>query len=283
MAFKRVEEPQIPQPVVNVVNENKLLRVAVEGAERAGKLLLKSFEGSNLSVRAKHDYPGSLVTNADIEAEKIILRSIRKSRIKSTVSSEEAGLLNFGSRDLVWAVDPLDGTLNYAKRIPYFAVSIGILLRRKTIGGVIYNPVLDELFTATRDHGAYMNGKRIHVSAAKSLTNSSLIFEWWNPEPRIPDPLGFEKKLYRFTRRLRSPGSVALNLCSVASGRFDGLVTAYRRAPLHEVSAGCLIAQEAGAVVTNSTGESWETYSNSSIVGNKSIHKGLVALLHRQR
>jgi myo-inositol-1(or 4)-monophosphatase len=267
--------------LVNVDNNNMLLGIAAEGAESAGKLLLKLFRAPRLCIKTKHDYPGSLVTNADIEAERIILRRIRRSHIKSTISSEEAGLVDLGSKELIWAVDPLDGTLNFAKRIPYFAVSIGVILRRKTVAGVIYNPVLDELFTATSE-GAYMNGKRIHVSRTKSLTNSSLIFEWWNLEPLIPDPLGFERKLYRFTRRLRSPGSVALNLCSVASGRFDGLVTAYRRAPLHEISAGCLIAQAAGAVVTNSMGESWETYSNSSIVGNRSIHRSLIALLHRR-
>lgn len=144
--------------------EAKLLEVAEHAAEDAGKRLLKLFRSRRISVRRKFDYPGSIVTNADREAEKLILGRIKKSRIKCTVNSEEAGILNYGSRDVVWAVDPLDGTFNYAKGIPHFAVSIGALIKHRAVLGVIYNPILDEMFTATRDSGAHLNGKRIHVS-----------------------------------------------------------------------------------------------------------------------
>jgi myo-inositol-1(or 4)-monophosphatase len=259
--------------------ETKLLAVAEHAAEDAGKRLLKLFCNQRISVRRKFDYPGSIVTNADREAEKLILRRIRKSRIKCSVNSEEAGKLNYGSRDVVWAVDPLDGTLNYAKGIPHFAVSIGVLIERRTVLGVIYNPILDEIFTATRGSGAHLNDKRIHVSTARSLRNSSLIFEWWDPEPSIPDPLLLAKRIYRYTRTLRSPGTVALNLCSVASGRFDGLVTVYQKAPIYETAAGCLIVQEAGGRLTNSIGKSWEDFSRSLIAGGAQIHRQLMKLV----
>jgi myo-inositol-1(or 4)-monophosphatase len=261
--------------------ESKLLDVATVAADEAGERLLRLFRSSKLTIRRKYDYPGSIVTNADKEAEKLILDRIKGSRIKGTVNSEEAGTLNFGSRDVVWAVDPLDGTLNYVKRIPSFAVSIGVLIKKKVTVGVIYNPFLDEMFTAIRDHGSHLNGKRIRVSKTRSLRNASLIFEWWYPEPSIPDPLGFEKDLYRFTRRLRSPGSVALNLCSVASGRFDGLVTVFRKSPIYETAAGCLLVQEAGGRVTNSAGESWEDFSWSIFAGGPTIHKRLLSLVPR--
>lgn len=259
--------------------EAKLLHVAEHAAEDAGKRLLKLFRSRRISVRRKFDYPGSIVTNADREAENLILSRIKKSRIKCTVNSEEAGTLNYGSRDVLWAVDPLDGTLNYAKGIPHFAVSIGVLIKRRAVLGVIYNPIMEELFTASRGSGAYVNGKRIHVSETRSLRNSSLIFEWWDPEPSIPDPLLLAKRIYRFTRTLRSPGTVALNLCSVASGRFDGLVTVYRRAPIYETAAGCLIVQEAGGRLTNSIGESWEGFSRSLIAGGARIHEQLMTLI----
>ena len=261
--------------------EEKALKVATEAAEEAGKKLLEIFNGSKLSVRRKHDYPGSIVTNADEASERIILNHIKRSGIKSTVSSEEAGTIDLGSREFLWAVDPLDGTLNYAKRIPHFAVSIGTLIHNKTVAGVIYNPVLDEMFTASREGGARLNGKRIRVSRARSLRDSVLIFEWWNPEPSIPDPVDFLKGLYQFTRSIRSPGSVALNLCSVASGRFDGLVTVFRKSPAYEIAAGCLLVEEASGRVTNSSGENWERLSGSVVAGSAEIHRQLLSLLKK--
>ena len=258
-----------------------LTQIAADAAEHAGRELLRMFREGRISVRRKFDYPGSIVTNADKNAERIILSRLRKSSIRSTVVSEEAGRIDLGSKEVIWAVDPLDGTMNYAKRIPYFAVSIGCIFEGKPVGGAIYNPILDEMFTATEGGGAHLNGKRIHVSREKSLRGASLIFEWWNHEPLIPDPLELEKQLFRFTRRVRSPGSVALNLCSVAMGRFDGLITVFQRSPIYEIAAGCLIVEEAGGRVTNSAGRNWDTFSGSVIAANGRIHRGILSLINR--
>jgi myo-inositol-1(or 4)-monophosphatase len=259
--------------------ETELMKVAREAAEEAGRKLLTLFDSSSLSVRRKYDYPGSIVTNADKASERLILARIKRSRLKGRVKSEESGTHNYGSRKITWAVDPLDGTFNFAKRIPYFAVSIGVLVGGRTVAGAIYNPILDEMFTAARMHGAYKNGKRTHISNTSALRNASLIFEWWTPEPSIPDPLGFEKRLYRFTHSIRSPGSVALNLCSVAAGKFDGIVTVFQRSPIYETAAGCLILQEAGGRVTDSSGDTWENFSRSIFAGGEAIHKRLLSLV----
>jgi myo-inositol-1(or 4)-monophosphatase len=257
-----------------------LLKLATASAEAAGHELLKTFQGrKKLSIKRKYDYAGSIVTNADIASERIILRSIKRSRIKSTVNSEEVGMVDYGSPNIVWALDPLDGTLNYAKKIPYFAVSIGILVGGLPVAGAIYNPVLDEMYTACLNRGSKLNGKRIHVSDTRSLKNSALIFEWWNGEPSIPDPPEFEKRLYDYTRRLRSPGSVALNLCSVASGRFDGVVTVFRKTPIYETVAGCVIVEEAIGRVTNSSGRNWRGFTRSIIAGGPAIHGKLLSLV----
>jgi myo-inositol-1(or 4)-monophosphatase len=256
-----------------------MLEVAEDAAETAGKVLLRLFLGSELSIQSKSDYRGSIVTNADREAEKRILNTIKNSRIKCTVHSEESGTLRFGSDEVVWAVDPLDGTLNYAKGIPYFAVSIGAMINNKTVLGVVHNPILKETYSATRGGNAYLNQKRIHVSKARSLRDAALIFDWWTTEPSIPDPLLLLKRIYHFTRTLRSPGSVALNLCSVAAGRFDGLITVYRKAPIYETAAGSLIAREAGGQLTNSLGKSWEGFSRSLIAGGNPIHTRLLKLV----
>lgn len=258
--------------------QSQIIQTATTAAEDAGKELLKLFRGK-LSVRRKYDYPGSIVTDADEKAEHVILKRIRRSRIKSTVISEEAGTVDLGSDEIVWAIDPLDGTFNYVKKIPYFAVSIGVIVKNTPVVGTIYNPISDEMFVARRGHGASLNHRRIHVSHTQSLENASLIFDWWDREPLIPEPLDLSKKLYQFTRRLKSPGSVALNLCSVASGNFDGLITVFEKSPIYEVSAGCLLVQEAGGVVTNSAGEKWESLTSSILAGGRSIHAKLISLI----
>jgi myo-inositol-1(or 4)-monophosphatase len=262
--------------------ESRIVRTATAAAEEAGRELLKSFRGK-LSIRPKYDYPGSIVTNADERAEQVILNRIKHSRIKSTVISEEAGRVDFGSEEVVWAVDPLDGTFNYARSIPYFAVSIGVIVDRIPTVGAIYSPVSNEMFVARRGFGSHLNGKRIHVSTIKSLKDAALIFEWWNPEPQIPDPLDFQKSLCHFTRSLRSLGSVALNLCAVASGRFDGLITVFKRAPVYELEAGCLLVQEAGGIVTNSSGQGWEDLSGSVFAGGASVHAKLISMVRGPR
>ena len=263
--------------------ESQTMKVAAEAAREAGKEILRLFKNGRISVKRKFDYPGSLVTNADKKAERIILSRIRESGIRSKVVSEEAGEIDFGSDEVVWAVDPLDGTLNYVKRIPFFAVSIGVIINGEAKAGAIYNPVLDELFVASAGCGARLNGQPIHVTRRKSLRGASLIFEWWNRESLIPDPLGLEKQLYRFTRSVRSPGSVALNLCAVASGRFDGMVTVFKKSPIYEIAAGCLIVREAGGRVTNSAGESWEAYRDSVIAAGEDIHADILRMIREPR
>jgi len=260
-----------------------LLEVAEAAAERGGKRLATIFRRGKLSVRRKYDYEGSIVTNADIASERLILATIRRSRIRSTVVSEEKGRVNYGGRNIVWAVDPLDGTLNFAKRIPHFAVSIGVLQDGRTVAGAIYDPILDEMFTASRGHGAYLNGRKIRVSTATALRNAAIIFEWWDPEPSIRDPLGLEKRIYQYTSSLRSPGSIALNLSSVAAGRFDALITVFRRSPVYEPTGGAIIVDEAGGRVTNSLGDSWEGLSRSIIAAGPRLHRRLLRFINSGR
>lgn len=263
-------------------NSKNLLDIAEEAVRQAGDRIGSIFQNERVTVRRKYDYAGSIVTNADVESEKLILAKIRASRIKSTVVSEERGRVDYGASGIVWAVDPLDGTLNFAKRIPHFAVSIGVVQRGRTVAGAIYDPILGEMFTARRGEGAHLNGRRIRVSKATALRNASIIFEWWDREPSIPDPLDLEKRVYAYTRSLRSPGSIALNLCSVASGRFDGLITVFPRSPIYETPAGAIIVEEAGGLVTNSLGDSWESLSRSIIAAGPRLQRRLLSFVQRR-
>jgi myo-inositol-1(or 4)-monophosphatase len=258
-----------------------LLEIAESAAERAGKRVASIFHHGRFIISRKYDYAGSIVTSADIESEKLILAKIRASRIKSTVVSEERGKVDYGGHRIIWAVDPLDGTLNFAKRIPHFAISIGVIESGRTVAGAIYDPTLDEMFTARRGHGAYLNGSRIRVSGTTALRNAAIIFEWWDKEPSILDPLGLERKIYRYTRSLRSPGSIALNLCSIASGRFDGLITVFSKSPIYETPAGAVIVEEAGGQVTNSLGRSWESLSRSIVAAGPRLQRRLLSLIQQ--
>jgi len=267
--------------MVEPSSEN-LLEIAEAAVQRAGDRVASIFHNGRVTVKRKYDYAGSIVTNADVQSERLILAEIRASRIRSTVVSEERGRVDYGGRGIIWAVDPLDGTLNFAKRIPHFAVSIGVVQGGRTVAGAIYDPILDEIFTARRGAGAHLNGRRIRVSKATALRNASIIFEWWDKEPSIPDPLDLEKKVYGYTRSLRSPGSIALNLCSVASGRFDGLITVFPRSPIYETPAGAIIVEEAGGLVTNSLGESWENLSRSIIAAGPGLQRKLLSFVQRR-
>ena len=238
------------------------------GREKSGKTVKMGADGT----------PTKMI---DIVAEEKVIKILKNTGKSVTLVSEEIGELKIGNgpSEVIFVVDPLDGTLNYAKRIPFFAVSIGVIINGEARAGAIYNPVLDELFVANAGCGARLNGEPIHVTSRKSLRGASVIFEWWNRESLIPDPLGLEKQLYGFTRSVRSPGSVALNLCAVASGRFDGMVTVFKKSPIYEIAAGCLIVQEAGGRVTNSARESWETYKGSVIAAGENIHAGILRVI----
>jgi myo-inositol-1(or 4)-monophosphatase len=257
----------------------ELTIIAIEAAVAAGELLRKGF-GTIYQVGSKAGHH-NLVTEYDLRAEKLILDFIRKKKPESEFLAEESG--QTGKGDLLWIVDPLDGTVNFAHNIPFFSVSIGVESHGKMVSGVVFHPLTEELFVAELGRGATLNGKKIEVSKNATLDKSILAtgFPYTvkeNPEHCIDhfvDILGLGIPI----RRL---GSAAIDLCYTAAGRFDG----YFEVALTpwDLAAGKLILEEAGGKITSWDGSPLDIRTPKTILGtNGLVHKEALQLFSRPK
>jgi myo-inositol-1(or 4)-monophosphatase len=240
-------------------------------AREAGALLMDYFR-----QHVKIEYKGGadLVTVADRESEALILERIRKQFPKHDVMGEEGTRIETGS-DYKWYVDPLDGTTNFVHGYPVFCVSLGVEYRGRRIAGVVYDPTRDEMFAAEFGGGARLNDTVIHVSATPTL-GECLIATGFPSQKRHKNPnIYFYHQLTLRTHGVRRAGSAALDLCNVASGRFDGFWE-FNLNPW-DTAAGVLIAEEAGATVTDFSGGEFQIASRETVATNGLVHD---ALLH---
>lgn len=194
------------------------------------------------------------VTEIDRQSEDYLLGEVQRDFPDHHIFSEESGVIK-GNDEHIWYIDPLDGTVNYAHNIPIFSVSIGYAYKGDLTFGAVYDPMRDELFLAERGKGATLNGKPIHVSETTELQKSLLVtgfpYDAWNTEH---DNFANFIKFGKLSQGVRRFGSAALDLCYVASGRFDGFWELSLKP--WDVAAGGLVCQEAGAHITNVKGES---------------------------
>jgi myo-inositol-1(or 4)-monophosphatase len=189
-----------------------------------------------------------LVTEADHASESFLLGEINSRFPDSHILAEESGE-TAGHSGGTWYIDPLDGTVNYAHHIPIFSVSLAFASQGKTTLAAVYDPMRDEMFSAERGRGAFLNGKRMEVSKVTELGKSLLVtgfpYDTWNTEL---DNFKYFERLAKKTQGVRRLGSAALDLCYVAAGRFDAFWEFKLKA--WDIAAGGLIAEEAGARVT---------------------------------
>ncbi len=189
-----------------------------------------------------------LVTEADHASEAYLIQEIKTRFPGSHILAEESGETK-GENEGIWYIDPLDGTVNFAHHIPIFCVSIAYAFKGKMILGAVYDPLLDELFTAEQGKGAFLNGKSIHASNTTELQRSLLVtgfpYDTWNTEK---DNFKNFEKLAKKSQGVRRLGSAALDCCYVGAGRFDGFWELTLRP--WDIAAAGLIAEEAGARVT---------------------------------
>ena len=263
----------------NTSNESFLPTLSAIARE-AGALLLQYFH-QGLKIEYKGD--ADLVTAADRAAEALIRERIRQQFPSHDVLGEEQGLNDQGS-DYRWYVDPLDGTTNFAHGYPVFCVSIalqhqavedrssGQLGRR--IAGAVYDPTRDELFTAEQGRGAHLNGKPIHVSKAAQL-KECLVATGFPSHKRHKNPnIHFYHQITLRTHGVRRAGSAALDLCNVASGRFDGFWE-FNLNPW-DTAAGALIVEEAGGRVSRFDGSPFAIDSRETLASNGLVHDALL-------
>ena len=242
------------------------LNTAVEIAREAGALLAQLFDHPR---EISYKRPSDLVTDADRRSEALIVDRLRTHFPKHAIVSEEGGGHETSS-DYCWYVDPLDGTTNFAHGFPMFAVSLGLVYRHESIAGVVYDPVREELFSAERGAGSYLNHKRIRVSKVGSLTEGLLATGF----PPFADNNNFNVKLFsrfmQLSHGIRRPGSAALDLCSVAAGRFE----AFWELKLNpwDKAAGSLVVTEAGGRVSDLAGGPLKLLGDEILSSNGLVH-----------
>lgn len=258
---------------------NPYLDVAIETALEAGQILREEYEPPP-DIAYKGDV--DLVTQADKRSERAIVARISKYFPEHSISAEE-GTGHQRSAEFRWHVDPLDGTTNFAHKYPCFAVSIALAQNDQVLAGVVYNPISNELFAAARGEGATLNSKKIAASQVSTLSTSLLCTGFPVHKRRASNNIHY---YYDFTLRshgVRRDGSAALDLASVACGRFDGFWEFGLNA--WDTAAGILLVQEAGGSVSDFNGNHYTLGGPVVLATNSRIHEEMrgIALSISQR
>ena len=252
-----------------------LLNVAVMAARRAGTALIKKManpEKLKIEQKGFNDY----VSEADLAAERAIISCIHKHYPDHAILAEESGVT--GDSETVWIIDPLDGTTNFLHGFPVFAVSIGVQVKGRMEHGVVYDPMRQELFTASRGNGAYLDDHRIRVSGQTRLDRSLIGtgFPFRQAETEVEPYMQMLTRILRSTSGIRRPGAAALDLAYVAAGRLD----AFWETGLKpwDLAAGTLLIREAGGIVSGLDGREDFFEPGHVLAGTPKIYAGLAKL-----
>jgi myo-inositol-1(or 4)-monophosphatase len=246
-------------------------------ARQAGRILSDGYEKDHqVNFKGVID----LVTEVDHASEAFIIGEINRLFPGHSILAEESGA-SLEQTEHLWLIDPLDGTVNYAHGVPVFCVSIAYSFQGQVVLAAVYEPMRDEMFSAQRGIGAWLNGRPLKVTQVTELQKSLLVtgfpYDAWNA---VPSNFDFFAKLGRMTQGVRRLGSAAIDLCYVAAGRLDG----FWELSLNpwDVAGGGLIAEEAGALVTNIRGGPDYIHKPISIVvANPTLHAKLLAELQQ--
>lgn len=251
-----------------------MLTIAVRAARKAGNLIAKHYETPD-SVEATQKGTNDFVTNVDRDAEHLIIDVIRKSYPKHTVISEECGELEGEDKDVQWIIDPLDGTTNFVKRLPHFSVSIAVRIKGRTEVAVVYDPMRNELFTATRGQGAQLNGYRLRGTNAKDLSGTILATGFpFKAKQHANSYINILGKLFVECADFRRTGSAALDLAYVAAGRVDGFFEIGLKP--WDFAGGELLVRESGGIVTDFVGGHNHYSSGNIVAGNPRVVKSIL-------
>jgi myo-inositol-1(or 4)-monophosphatase len=245
----------------------------IKAAKTAGKVILKNYKDIG---KINFKGPRNLVTKADILSEKAIIKTIGKKFPEHNFLTEESGAVKNNS-EYTWIIDPIDGTTNFASKIPEFAVSIALAKNNEVVMGVVYNPYANEIFFSEKGKGSYLNSKKLRVSGKNRLEHCIMGYN-------VPHSIAVGKKALAILRRshgkfraIRNFGSAALNLCYVANRRFDLYFGLELKA--WDIAAAKLIAEEANVKVTNINGKKWNINDKTVVAGNKILHNKFIRLL----
>jgi myo-inositol-1(or 4)-monophosphatase len=252
-----------------------LLNVAVMAARRAGNSLIRNLnklDQLTVETKGRNDY----VSDADRAAEQEVVETIHKHYPDHAILAEESGAS--GDSDTVWIIDPLDGTTNFLHGFPVFAVSIGVQVNGRMEHAVVYDPIRQELFTASRGAGAQLDGRRIRVSGEKNLERALIGtgFPFRQADQEMAPYLTMLGKIISNTSGVRRPGAAALDLCYVAAGRLDAFWETGLAA--WDLAAGGLIIREAGGIISGLDGSENFLETGHVLAGTPKIYAGLAKL-----
>jgi myo-inositol-1(or 4)-monophosphatase len=259
-----------------------LMNVMTAAALKAGRGLKRDFgEVENLQVSVKG--PGDFVTAADRRAEKTLFEELSKARPGYGFVLEEGGEVEGSDKSHTWIIDPLDGTTNFLHGLPLFAISIGLVREGQIVAGLVYNPITDDMFVAEKGQGAYVNNRRLRVAARRTLAEALIGcgIPHLGKAQDHPRFLAEFKAVMGRVSNLRRLGAAALDLCFVASGRYDGFWE--RSLQPWDIAAGILLVREAGGFVSDADGGNEMLERGSICCGNETIHAQLLAILNGVR
>ncbi len=256
------------------------LNVMVMAARKAGRPLIRDFgELENLQISLKG--PADFVSSADERTERILIEELSRARPGYGFFAEETGVREGPDKSHRFIIDPIDGTTNFLHGVPIFAMSIALEREGQLVSAVVYNPVTDEMYVAEKGSGAYLNDKRLRVAARKSLAESLIAtgipFMGRGDQAQHDRSLAEVRAVIARTTGIRRCGSAALDLASVAAGRFDGFWE--RGLNPWDIAAGVLLVREAGGVVTDADGGPSPLEKGEILAANEPLHPQILKLL----
>lgn len=249
-----------------------MLNIAIRAARAAGDLIVREMDrvsDISIDIKGKNDF----VTEVDTQAEFTIINTIKNSYPDHAFLCEESGAS--GDSDFLWIIDPLDGTTNFLHGFPHFAVSIALQHKGRLDQAVIYDPLKQELFTASKGKGAQLNNKKIRVSGHKTIDGALLGTGFpFGDTQKIDEFINSFRSLYPKIAGIRRAGAASLDLAYVACGRLDGFWE-FGLKPW-DIAAGALIVQEAGGLVSDMRGDNQFLETGDVVTGNPKIFKDIL-------
>lgn len=247
---------------------------AISLSKKAGNFLLQNFR-KDRSLTKKRGMAKEVHLPQDIKSDKLIISEIKRRFSKHNILTEESGFIDKKS-DYTWVIGPLDGSTNFARGNPFFAVSIALMKDNDIILGVINAPFLKELYVAERGKGAYLNGKKIQVSN-KSKLGECYFVSCEGGDAANVKIAKINAKFHPLVKDLRKLGSAALESASVATGGAEAYIV--RQISTWDVAAGVLLVEEAGGKVTDFAGKLWKPVKSNLVFSNGKVHEKIVRRL----
>ena len=256
------------------------INLITKACMKASRSLIRDF-GEIEKLQVSEKGPGDFVTSADKRTEKILIDELQKAHPEYGILTEETGIINKNNINNRWIIDPIDGTMNFMNGIPQFAISIGYEEEGEIECGVIFNPIINEMFCAEKGNGAYLNNSRIRVSNKKKIKDALLVTGGPKGASKIKDKIFSEYiKVSMQVSNVRKFGSAALDMAYVACGRFDGYWQ--RELNYWDIAAGIVIIKEAGGFVDFFEEEANSPLKKNILATNSNIHNELTDLINKK-